>query len=74
MQLRPEIGATIRCVAPTFEAGAVTYNGHTIIQLPHRNDHGKIIPRSIDLYRLKQVGKEWIYELVEPSFWKKAAR
>ena len=73
MKIRPEIGATIRCVAPQFEAGAVTYYGQTIIELPHRTDDGKIIPRSVDLYRLKQVGKEWIYELVDLSLWKKAA-
>ena len=73
MAIRPEIGAMIRCVAPQYEAGAVTYYGHTIIELPHRTDLGKITPRSVDLYQLKQVGKEWIYELVELRLWKKAA-
>ena len=74
MVFRPEIGAMIRCVAPKYEAGAVTYYGHTIIELPHRTDDGKIIPRSVDLYLLKHVGNDWVYELVELSAFKKAGK
>ena len=54
----------IRCVGPSFEAGAVTFSGHTNIDLPRRTDDGKIIPDAFDSYELKQVGDKWIYELV----------
>lgn len=73
MESRPEIGAMIRCIAPKFEAGAVTYSGHTVIELPHRTADGKITPRAFDLYQLKPVGKEWIYQRVELNACKKAA-
>jgi hypothetical protein len=67
MESRPMIGAMIRCVAPRFEAGAVTYNGHTTIELPQRSEEGRIIPRVFDRYQLRQVEKEWIYQRLEGS-------
>ena len=60
----PKIGTMIRCVGPGFEAGAVTYSGHSNIDLPRRTDDGKFIPDTVDSYQLKYVGNEWIYELV----------
>jgi len=60
----PKIGAMIRCVGPSFEAGAVTYNGHTNIDLPRRTADGEIMPDTFDSYHLKRVGGKWIYDLV----------
>lgn len=65
MESLPKIGNMIRCVSPTFEAGRVTFSGHTKIDLPRRTDDGKIVPNAFDLYQLKQVKGEWIYELVQ---------
>ena len=65
MNTLPRIGTMIRCVGRTFEAGAVTFAGHSRIDLPRRTEDGKIIPRVFDTYQLTQVGKEWIYELME---------
>lgn len=67
METLPKIGTLIRCVGARLEAGAVTYNGHTSIPLPRRTDDGKTGPGMFDLYHLRQVGSEWIYELVQPS-------
>ena len=60
----PKIGTMIRCIGPNFDAGSVTYAGHSIIQLPHRMDDGRIISNTFAEYRLKQNGEGWVYELV----------
>lgn len=62
----PKIGTMIRCVGPRFEAGAVTFNGHSRIELPRRTDDGRVLPDAIDLYQLKRVGEEWVYERIDP--------
>ena len=62
----PKIGTMIRCLGPTFEAGVVTFYGHSRIELPHRKDDGRIVREAIDLYQLKRVGEEWVYERIDP--------
>ena len=61
----PKFGILIRCVGPRFEAGAVTYNGHSTIELPRRTDDGRILHDRIDTYQLKRVGEQWIYERID---------
>lgn len=65
MDTLPKIGTMIRCMGPKFEAGAVTFAGQSRIDLPRRTEDGRIIPNTFDLYQLRQVGTEWIYQLVE---------
>jgi len=64
MQPLPKIGAMVRCVGPSYDAGAVTYNGHGDIRLPSRTESGRIVPGTLDWYRLTRVGGEWVYQFM----------
>ena len=68
MAVLPKIGTMIRCIGPNFDAGSVTYAGHSIIQLPRRTERQARSFRGggggFADYQLKRIGEEWVYELV----------